>query len=77
MASAAADEDMTAVALKVTANKLLEVKQIKNLSTLYLNDDSKLNFFKAIKGNVQDVANFPSLVGELSEAKNIAVFKGL
>ena len=77
MASAAADEDMTAVALKVAANKLLEVKQIKNLSTLYLNDDNKLNFFKAIKGNVQDVANFPSLVGELSETKNIAGFKGL
>jgi len=77
MASAATDEDMTAVAVKNTTKKLLEVKQVKNLSTLYLNEDSKLTFFKSIKGSIKDQNNFPSLVGELSEAKNIAAFKEL
>ena len=77
MASAAADDDMIALAVKTTNNKLVEVKQIKNLSTLFLNDDSKLRFFKAMKGSVKDLNNFPSLVSELSEAKNIAAFKTL
>ena len=75
MASAATDEDMIAIAVKTTANKAVEVKHIRNLSSLFLNESNKLVFFKAMKNNVKDVANFLSLEAELSESKNIAAFK--
>ena len=77
MASAATDEDMIAVAVKTTSNKALEVKQIRNLSSLFLNESGKLSFFKAMKNNVKDTANFPALEAELNEPQNIAAFKNI
>ena len=77
MASASTDEDMIAVAVKGCNNKVMEVRQIRNLSSLFLNESSKLAFFKAMKNNTKDSTNFSSLEVELSEPKNVAAFKTL
>jgi len=77
MASASTDEDMIAVAVKGCNNKVMEVRQIRYLSSLFLNETNKLSFFKAMKNNTKDSSNFSSLEAELSEPKNVAAFKTL
>ena len=77
MASAPTDDDMIAVAVRSASNKLLETRQVKNLSTLFLNEGKKVLFFKALRNNLKDSSQFSSLVSELSDVKNIAAFNAL
>ena len=50
---------------------------IKNLSTLFLNDDGKYKFFDAAYTHVSDPENFSSLAAELKDEYYINRFKAM
>ena len=54
-----------------------EQTQIKNLSTLFLNDSGKYRFFDLAYGYVSDAEKFSSLQAELKEEYYINRFKAM
>lgn len=71
------DDAMIAEAGKVFKTKCFTTTQIKNLSALFLNDESKYKFFDTAYGYVIDPANFPSLESELKDNYFINRFKAM
>ncbi len=67
MASEVKDDDMILEAKKIFKTKCFTTSQIKNLSTLFLNDNGKYNFFDASYQHVSDLENFNSLISELKD----------
>ena len=61
------DEGMIAEARKIFKSKCFNTAQIKNFSTLFLNDHGKYNFFDAAYSSVSDLENFSSLLSELKD----------
>lgn len=77
MAAETNDEAMIAVAKKYFKTKCFSSLQIKNLSTLFLNDAGKYKFFDAAYEYVSDQDNFAELVSELKEDYYINRFKAM
>jgi Domain of unknown function (DUF4476) len=77
MASQTNDEAMIAAARKVFKTKCFSALQIRNLSTLFLNDAAKYKFFDAAYDYVSDQENFPDLVSELKDEYYINRFKAM
>ncbi len=75
MAGKNSDDGMINEANKSFKSKCYTVEQIKNLSSLFLNDEKKLKFFHAASGHVSNPAEFASLKAELKEEKYVAEFK--
>jgi len=71
------DDDMIAEAKKVFKTKCFSTLQVKDLSTLFLTDESKYKFFDAAYQYVSDVGNFPTLQSELKEEYFINRFKAM
>jgi len=67
MAAENNDDDMIAEAKKIFKTKCFSTMQIKNCSTLFLNDHGKYNFFDASYSSVSDMENFSSLLAELKD----------
>ena len=67
MASEVKDDDMILEAKKIFRTKCFTTSQIKNISTLFLNDNGKYNFFDASYLHVSDLENFNSLISELND----------
>ncbi len=67
MAGEVNDDDMIAEAKKIFKTKCFTTSQIKNISTMFLNDNGKYNFFDAAYSHVSDIDNFNSLISELKD----------
>ena len=77
MAAETADDDMVSEARKYFKTKCFTVLQLKNLSTLFLNDDGKYKFFDAAYIYVSDAENFTGLQSELKDEYYINRFKAM
>ena len=77
MASAETDDDMIDEAKKYFKNKCFATSQIKNLSTLFLNEAGKYKFFDLAYQYASDPANFKSLESELKDEYYINRFKAM
>lgn len=77
MASAETDDDMIDEAKKYFKNKCFATSQIKNLSTLFLNEAGKYKFFDLAYQYASDPTNFRSLESELKEEYYINRFKAM
>ena len=71
------DDDMVAEAKKVFKTKCFSTLQIKNLSALFLTEESKYKFFDAAYQYVSDLENFSTLQSELKEEYYINRFKAM
>src|SRR4030095_4151250 len=67
MASEKNDDDMISEARKIFKTKCFSTVQIRNLSSLFLTDESKYKFFDAAYQYVSDLDNFSSLQSALKE----------
>jgi hypothetical protein len=71
------DEAMVEAARKLFKVKCYSVEQIKNLSLLFLNDNSKYNFFDAAYPHTSDTQNFINLQSLLKDDYYIKRFKAM
>jgi hypothetical protein len=77
MAGETDDAGMVAEAVKIFKFKCFTTEQIKNLSSLFLNDEGKYKFFDAAYSYVSDSENFPALQTELKDIYYINRFKAM
>ena len=75
MAARTNDDGMLDEAKKYFKSKCFATEQIKNLSTLFLSNAGKYNFFNAAYNYTADVENFSSLQSELKDEYYINRFK--
>jgi hypothetical protein len=62
-------------AKKYFKSKCFATEQIKNLSTMFLSNAGKYNFFSAAYNYTTDIENFSSLQSELTDEYYISRFK--
>jgi hypothetical protein len=77
MASVATNEEMINEAKTYFKAKCFTTQQIKNLSSLFLDDEGKYQFFDLAYSNVTDPEQFNSLVAELKDPYYITRFKAM
>ncbi len=77
MAAEEGDDNMITEARKYMKTKCFTVLQIKNLSSLFLNDEGKYKFFDMAYAFVSDPDNFPQLQSELKDNYYINRFKAM
>jgi hypothetical protein len=77
MAAEKNDEAMVKVAKKVFKTRCFSTDQVKNLSSLFLKDEGRYNFFDAAYPFVSDSAVFPSLENQLTDPYYITRFKAM
>ena len=77
MAGGKNDDDMISEARKTFKTKCFSTIQIRNLSTLFLTDESKYKFFDAAYPYVSDLENFSTLQSTLKEEYYINRFKAM
>ena len=77
MASVEEEEKMITIAKKFFKTKCFTTDQIKNLSSLFLKDAGKYNFFDVAYQYVSDSHNFSTLETQLSDPYFISRFKAL
>jgi len=75
MAARTNDDGMLDEARKYFKSRCFATEQIKNLSTLFLSNAGKYNFFNAAYNYTTDVENFSSLQSELKDQYYINRFK--
>jgi hypothetical protein len=75
MAAKTNDDGMLEEAKKYFKEKCFSTEQIKNLSTMFLSNAGKYNFFDAAYNHVSDIENFSSLESELKDQYYINRFK--
>jgi len=75
MAARTNDDGMLDEARKYFKSKCFSTEQIKNLSTMFLSNAGKYNFFSAAYNYTTDVENFSSLQSELKDEYYINQFK--
>jgi len=71
------EENMIKVAKKVFKAKCFTTAYIRNLSTLFLNDEGKYNFFDAAYPYVSDTGVFSTLENQLTDAYYAKRFKAM
>ena len=77
MAARTNDDAMLDEAKKYFKSTCFSTEQIKNLSTMFLSNASKFNFFSVAYNYTTDVENFSSLQSELKDEAYISRFKEL
>lgn len=77
MAKETSDDEMINEARKMYRNKCFTTDQIKRLSTLFLSDEGRYNFFNASYNSVADVANYYMLQSEFIDPAFASRFKSL
>lgn len=75
MAKETTDEKMINAARKMYRNKCFTTRQIKSLSTLFLSDEGRLNFFNASYNSVTDISEYPTLQSEFIDPAFVDRFK--
>jgi hypothetical protein len=71
------DNEMISAAQKLFRQKCYSTEQVKNLSVLFLKDDSKYKFFDAAYPFVYDTPNFKNLESQLTDPYFISRFKAM
>jgi hypothetical protein len=71
------ENEMISAAQKLFRQKCYSSEQVKNLSVLFLKDDSKYKFFDAAYPFVHDTDNFKSLEAQLTDPYFISRFKAM
>jgi hypothetical protein len=77
MAEKTNDDAMLEEARKYFKEKCFSTEQIKNLSSMFLSNAGKYNFFELAHNNVTDKENFLSLQSELKDEYYVSRFKTL
>jgi len=77
MAAESNDDGMITEAKKLFKAKCFSTLQVKNLSTLFLTDESKYKFFDIAYQHISDSENFSSLQSELKDEYYITRFKAM
>lgn len=77
MASETSAEAMISAAKKRFKSACYSTEQIRNLSVLFLKDETRYNFFDAAYPFVHDTQNFANLVSALSDEYYISRFKAM
>jgi len=77
MAAEEGDDNMISEAKKYFRLKCFTTGQLKNISTLFLTDEGKYNFFDAAYKYVSDPETFNSLQAELKDEYYISRFKAM
>lgn len=77
MAQETTDDKMINAARKIYRNKCFTTRQIKSLSTLFLSDEGRYNFFNASYNSVSDVAEYSILQSEFIDPAFIDRFKAI
>lgn len=77
MAAVLSDEEMIAEAKKYFKTKCFTSAQVKNLSTLFLNDEGKYKFFDVSYKYVSDAESFTSLQSEFKDEYFAGRFKAM
>ncbi len=77
MAAESSDDGMVDEAKKIFKSKCFTTAQLKNLSTLFLNDAGKYKFLDMAYTYVSDQENFSSLSAELKDEYYINRFKAM
>jgi hypothetical protein len=77
MAAKTNDDGMLAEAKKYFKEKCFTTEQIKNLSSMFLSNAGKYNFFEAAHNFISDEDKFPSLQAELKDEYYINRFKAM
>ncbi len=77
MAASGSEDEMVGTAKKSFKATCYSVEQIKNLSSLFLNDAGKYNFFDAAYPHIYDSQNFGALQTQLSDQYYISRFKAM
>lgn len=77
MAAQKSDDNMIVVAKKAFVAKCYTTEQIGNLSSLFLNDEGRYNFFDASYPHVNDTRNYSSLITKLTDEYYINRFKAM
>jgi hypothetical protein len=77
MAGEKDDDDMVSEAKKTFKTKCFSTTQVRNLSTLFLSDESRYKFFDAAYQYVNDLENFSKLQSTLKEEYYINRFKAM
>jgi hypothetical protein len=75
MAARTNDDGMLDESKKYFKSKCFSTEQIKNLSTMFLSNAGKYNFFNAAYNYTTDLENFPTLQSELKDEYYINRFK--
>ena len=77
MARETSDEKMINEAKKIYRNKCFTTSQIKKLSTLFLSDEGRYNFFNASYNSVADTSQYYQLQSEFIDPAFVNRFKNL
>lgn len=77
MAGETSSDAMISQAKKYFDSKCFTVLQVKNIGTLFLNDEEKYKFFYTAHSHVSDVENFQSLQSELKDEYYVNRFKAI
>lgn len=77
MTAQKSDDDMVNAAKKLFKQKCYSTAQVKNLSVLFLKDDSKYKFFDAVYPFVYDSREFKQLESQLTEEYYISRFRSM
>ena len=77
MAGEAKEESMISEARKIFKTKCFSTNQVKNLSTLFLTDEGKYNFFDMAYKYVSDMEVYSSLQAELKDEYYRSRFKAM
>jgi hypothetical protein len=77
MAGETNDEGMIQEAKKYYRNKCFTTEQVRHLSSMFLSNAGRYNFFDASYNHVSDIENFSSLQSELNDEVYINRFKAL
>lgn len=77
MAAETGDDKMIEEARKYLKTKCFSVLQIRNLGTLFLNDEGKYKFFDVSYAHVSDLENFHSLENDLKDTYYITRFRAM
>ncbi len=77
MAMGTNDEKMINEAKKIYRNKCFTTRQIKSLSTLFLSDEGRYNFFNASYNSVTDLSEYYLLQSEFIDPAYVNRFKAL
>ena len=77
MTAQKSDDEMISAAKKLFRQKCYSTAQVKNLSVLFLKDESKYKFFDAIYPFVYDSREFKQLESQLSDEYYISRFRSM
>lgn len=75
MASSTTDQSMILAAINTAKSKCFSTEQLKNLGFMFLSEQSRYEFFKALKPFIHDAEKYPSLQLQFTQSEWIEKFR--